>query len=74
MMCRRGGIRGSDVGTIRVARSYSVVDVAAPVAEGFARAAFEADPRDPRVVIRPVEERGAPPPPPAKRSAPRRAR
>jgi hypothetical protein len=69
-MCRRGGIRGSDVGTIRVARSYSVVDIAAPVAESFGQAAAQPDPRDSRVTISLVEERGAIPA--ARKSAPKR--
>jgi ATP-dependent RNA helicase DeaD len=51
MVCRRGQIRGSDVGAIRVERNFAIVDVAAPVAEAFERAASEPDPRDPRTVI-----------------------
>jgi len=52
MLCRRGGIRGSDIGAIRVSRTYSVVEVAAPVARSFESATAEPDPRDPRVRIR----------------------
>ena len=53
VLCRRGGIRGSDVGAIQIARSYSVIEVASAVAQAFERAAQEPDPRDPRVTIRP---------------------
>jgi ATP-dependent RNA helicase DeaD len=52
MVCRRGEIRGSDVGAIRVERTFSIVDVAQDVAAGFEQAAAEPDPREPRVVIR----------------------
>jgi ATP-dependent RNA helicase DeaD len=77
MVCRRGGIRGSDVGAIRVARTFSTVDVAGSVAPTFERATREPDPRDPRVKIRPASEGdqgdhgdqgGAPPPAAAKSS------
>ena len=56
MVCRRGGIRGSDVGAIKVERAYSTVDVATAAAGAFGAAAREPDPRDPRVVIRPADE------------------
>ncbi len=52
MACRRGGIQAGDIGAIHVGRTHSVVNVASTVAEGFARAASEHDPRDPRVAIR----------------------
>ena len=51
--CRRGQIRGADVGSIRVGRSHSVIEVAAHVAEAFAVAAGGPDPRDPRMTIKP---------------------
>jgi ATP-dependent RNA helicase DeaD len=51
MVCRRGEVRGADVGNIRIARSFSTVEIAAHVAEGFARAAAQPDPRNPRVFI-----------------------
>ncbi|MEW5849585.1 MAG: DEAD/DEAH box helicase [Myxococcota bacterium] len=80
-VCRRGNIRGSDVGAIDVGTSHSIFQVAAEVAEHFAEAAARPDPRDPRVRIEPLqehaarmareEERPAPrrkgPPPPGKR-------
>jgi ATP-dependent RNA helicase DeaD len=64
MACRRGGIRAADIGAIFVARTHSIVNVASNVAAGFARAAGEHDPRDPRVTIRPegqLEPRASPP-------------
>jgi ATP-dependent RNA helicase DeaD len=54
MLCRRGNIRGSDIGAIRVSRTSSTVEVAASVARGFEEAAREPDPRDPRVEISPA--------------------
>jgi ATP-dependent RNA helicase DeaD len=52
VVCRRGEIRGRDVGAIRVEPTYAIVDVASEVAEGFARAAALPDPREPNVTIR----------------------
>ena len=86
LVCRRGNIRGSDVGAIRIERRWSIVDVASEVAEAFARAAGEPDARDSRITIEPVQARspqrkdGAPSPrssPPsggAGSSSPRRRR
>ncbi|MDF3070957.1 MAG: ATP-dependent helicase [Polyangiaceae bacterium] len=54
MLCRRGNIRGSDIGAIRVSRTSSTVEVSGAVARGFADAAREPDPRDPRVMITPL--------------------
>jgi hypothetical protein len=51
MACRRGGVHASDIGAIHVGRRFSVVEIAEPAAESFARAAGEPDPRDPRVRI-----------------------
>jgi ATP-dependent RNA helicase DeaD len=59
MLCRRGNIRGSDIGAIRVSRTSSMVDVAARVARSFAEATREPDPRDPRVLVTPLQ---SPPP------------
>jgi ATP-dependent RNA helicase DeaD len=52
MVCRRGDVRSADVGAIRIQRSFSVVNVNANVAQGFARATEKPDPRDPKVRIR----------------------
>jgi ATP-dependent RNA helicase DeaD len=60
MLCRRGDIRGSDIGAIEVSRFFSNVEVSARVAAGFARNTSEPDPRDPRVVVTPLREGRAP--------------
>ncbi|HVW26468.1 MAG TPA: DEAD/DEAH box helicase [Polyangiaceae bacterium] len=60
MVCRRGGIEGKAVGAIRVDKTYSLVDVAADAAEGFAEQARKPDPRDPRVRIEPYREPSRP--------------
>jgi ATP-dependent RNA helicase DeaD len=52
VICRRGGIRGTDVGAIHIGRRHSIIDVAHAVSEAFARAAAETDPREPNVIIR----------------------
>lgn len=59
VVCRRGDIRGGDVGAIRVGPTWSVVEVAEHVADSFAIACQAPDPRNPRIAIRP--EGGAPP-------------
>lgn len=78
VVCRRGGVRGADVGSIRVSPSHSVVDVAGHAADAFARAASAPDPRDPGIVIRRDGAAGRAPmtvPPPAHEpSAPARSR
>jgi ATP-dependent RNA helicase DeaD len=79
--CRRGNIRGSDVGAIRVEAGCSFVDIARSVAETFEREAGRPDPRDPRVLITRADRAApvspVPPspasPPPASPSRPRPA-
>ncbi len=56
--CRRGNIRGSDVGAIRVEAAYSLLDIARNVAGAFETEAGRPDPRDPRVRITRID--GAP--------------
>jgi ATP-dependent RNA helicase DeaD len=76
VVCRRGNIRGADVGAIRLAPTFAVVEVKADVAESFERSASEPDPRAPRVSIRPwSDDAGARPAREASepREAPRRA-
>ena len=51
MICRRGEVRGADIGNIRVARSFSTVEVASDVADAFERAVAQPDPRNPRVFV-----------------------
>jgi ATP-dependent RNA helicase DeaD len=53
ILCRRGRIRGADVGAIRVDADHSIVEVQGAVAEAFAVNAARPDPRDPRLHIRP---------------------
>ena len=52
MVCRRGGIRGADVGNIHIARGFSIVEVASAVADAFSEASARPDPRNPRVHIK----------------------
>lgn len=49
MVCRRGGITGSEVGAITVGKRSTIVEVSDRVAERFARAVSHADPKDPNV-------------------------
>ena len=49
--CRRGNIRGTDVGAIRVEATHSLLDIAGDVAGAFEAQAGRPDPRDPRVHI-----------------------
>jgi ATP-dependent RNA helicase DeaD len=51
MVCRRGEVRGADVGNIHVARGFSTVEIAANVADAFAETVARPDPRNPRVFI-----------------------
>ncbi len=55
MTCRRGNIRGSDVGAIRIESAYSLIDVARTSADAFAIAVGPPDPRNPKVRILRVE-------------------
>jgi ATP-dependent RNA helicase DeaD len=52
MLCRRGKIRGSDIGAIELTPSFSLVDVSNRVAVEFERATQRPDPRDPTVLVR----------------------
>ena len=66
--CRRGNVKGSDVGAIRVEAGCSFVDVARSVAETFEREAGRPDPRDSRVLITRAD--GAPPTAPTQHAPP----
>jgi ATP-dependent RNA helicase DeaD len=68
MVCRRGEVRGTDVGNIRIARGFSTVEIAAHAADAFASAISKPDPRNPRVFIKRDSH-----PPHAKPAAPRPA-
>jgi ATP-dependent RNA helicase DeaD len=61
MLCRRGNIRGTDIGAIRVSRTFSNVEVSAHVARAFAQATRDPDPRDPRVSVTAVHDEAAAP-------------
>src|SRR6202012_460793 len=61
VVCRRGNIRGSDVGAIRIEATHSLVDVARPVADRFEADAARPDPRDPRVRITRADAPAGPP-------------
>jgi ATP-dependent RNA helicase DeaD len=61
LACRRGNIRGTDVGAIRVDAMDSILEVASSVAEGFEREAGKPDPRDPRVRITRADTTAKPP-------------
>ncbi len=86
MLCRRGKIRGTDIGAIQLAPSFSLVDVALHVAADFERAARRPDPRDPAVEVRREQDSFSAPRPgfgrarpehrtgPVRDAAPRRAR
>jgi ATP-dependent RNA helicase DeaD len=52
MLCRRGNIRGTDIGAIDLRPSFSVVEVATRVAADFERATRRPDPRDPAILVR----------------------
>jgi hypothetical protein len=70
MTCRRGNIRGSDVGAIRIESGYSLVDVARPLADTFEVAAGLPDPRNPKVRITRAEPSTDRRPAPPQRSSP----
>ena len=59
MVCRRGKIRGRDVGAIRIDASAALVEVEASVAAAFEREAGRRDPSEPGVVISRQHGRGA---------------
>jgi ATP-dependent RNA helicase DeaD len=52
MICRRGGIRGTDVGPIRIDQHFTSVGVDSSVAAAFERAAGKSDAREPHIQIR----------------------
>jgi ATP-dependent RNA helicase DeaD len=56
LACRRGQIRGTDVGAIHVEADHSIIEVASAVARSFATHASKPDPRDRRVRIAPLEQ------------------
>jgi ATP-dependent RNA helicase DeaD len=67
LVCRRGHIQGSDVGSIRVLHRHSIVDVAAQVAGEFGLSAGKPDAREPHILIRPMRGAAAAPGRPPRR-------
>lgn len=59
LVCRRGGIRGSDVGAIEIGPVASTFQVASHLAAAFAVEARKPDARDPRVRIEPFDPQRA---------------
>jgi len=53
MLCKRGGVRGRDIGAIVVDANFSLVDVSSEVVDAFTKAVAKRDPREPHVRIRP---------------------
>jgi ATP-dependent RNA helicase DeaD len=51
LVCRRGDIRGADVGSIQIGPNDAVVEVRAEVADTFAVAAGKPDKRDPKIRV-----------------------
>jgi ATP-dependent RNA helicase DeaD len=58
IVCRRGRIRGTDVGAIQIEADHSIVEVARSVADAFATQAARPDRRDRNVQIRPLAPQG----------------
>ncbi len=58
MVCRRGGVRGADVGAIAIGAQGSTFGVSTVCVRDFLRSATRPDERDPRVRIEPMESRG----------------
>ncbi len=54
MVCRRGNIRGADVGTIDIGESESTFGVNSAAADSFSYQAARPDPRDPYIRIAPA--------------------
>jgi ATP-dependent RNA helicase DeaD len=55
MVCRRGNVRGQDVGAIQIGPTQSSFEIEASVSDEFARSIRRPDPRDPRVRIEPID-------------------
>jgi ATP-dependent RNA helicase DeaD len=60
MLCRRGDIRGTELGSIQVGDTMSTFEVSSAVAEGFAEHVKRPDARDPKIRIRPALEASGP--------------
>lgn len=51
-LCRRGGVAGTDIGSISIHPNATTFDVSADVVDGFENQVSQRDPRDPNVFIR----------------------
>jgi ATP-dependent RNA helicase DeaD len=51
-VCRRGEVKGTDVGSIAIHPNATTFDVSTRVAERFERLAGRRDPREPQTLIR----------------------
>ena len=60
VLCRRGNIRGADVGAIRIGPTSTIVEVRHDVAADFAVRAKQPDPEEPRIRITEMRD-GIPP-------------
>jgi ATP-dependent RNA helicase DeaD len=58
--CRRGKIRGSEVGAIQIEATFSLLDVSGDVAETFALEAARPDPRTPQIRITRADQASRP--------------
>jgi ATP-dependent RNA helicase DeaD len=67
VVCRRGNIRGADVGAIRIGPTSTIVEVRKQVAAEFAVRAKQPDPNEPRIHISAID-------PPNQRRHPKQAR
>ncbi|HEY5958548.1 MAG TPA: DEAD/DEAH box helicase, partial [Polyangiaceae bacterium] len=70
ILCRRGNIRGADVGAIRIGPTSSIVEVRHDVAADFATNAMVPDPAEPRIRITELEDAAASPRPANKAKLP----
>jgi ATP-dependent RNA helicase DeaD len=58
VVCRRGNIRGADVGAIRIGPTSTIVEVRHDVAADFAARAKMPDPEEPRIRITEMRDGG----------------
>ncbi len=60
VICRRGNIRGADVGAIRIGPTSTIIEVRNDVAADFAARARQPDPEEPRIRITEMRDAGQP--------------
>ncbi|MEO7094292.1 MAG: helicase-related protein, partial [Polyangiales bacterium] len=54
LVCRRGNVRGADVGAIQIGATESLFEIKVDQADQFTQAVRRPDPRDPRIRIEPL--------------------